>query len=306
MNNITSCVQFTIDVSSNEIQLIEELFTTIGAIAVTYSDAGQELLLEPDVDEIKLWNLIRISALFNVNTDVDLLDMVIRSYLPANLAKQLKYRIFTNQDWEQIIDFPAKCFGKRLWICPDNQYPNQIDAVRVNLNPGLAFGTGAHPTTAMCLEWLDKSHLVNCCVLDYGCGSGILAIAAIKLGAKFVIAVDYDPQALEATHSNALKNSVVKQLHICSPDTCIETLHDVVLANILAGTLIALESKLAMLTRPGGQIILSGILAYQALQVISVYQQHFILEISMQTEEWVLLAGIRKDTTLKSVELSKC
>lgn len=291
-------LQFTLDVNPNQVPTIDNLFTTLGALAITYNDAGQESLFEPAPNEIKLWNLNRIIALFDANTDADLLATIIRANLPIELDTKLNYQLLKDQEWERVWlnNFSVKCFGKRLWICPNGQRPTQADAVIVDLDPGLAFGTGSHPTTAMCLEWLDQCDLNGYSVLDYGCGSGILAIAAAQLGAKFVTAVDYDPQALEATQANALNNNVAERLHICSPEAITTQYYDFVLANILAGTLITLEPQLAHFTRPGGHIILSGILDYQTSQVVNAYQHHFALNTPIQIQDWILLSGIRNDS----------
>ncbi len=180
-------------------------------------------------------------------------------------------------------------FGERLWVCPPGQYPEQPDAVIVDLDPGLAFGTGTHPTTALCLRWLDRHPPRQARVVDFGCGSGILAIAALRLGAAEVVALDHDPQALEATASNAAKNGVEERLTILPVGCSAEGRYELVMANILAGTLIDLAPQIAALVAPGGRLILSGILREQAEQVAAAYRDCFEVLPPEVQEEWVLL-----------------
>jgi ribosomal protein L11 methyltransferase len=207
------------------------------------------------------------------------------------------YRIeaIEDKDWvrEWMDNFHPMCFGEKLWICPSWHQPPKPDAINILLDPGLAFGTGTHPTTALCLNWLDQADLEDKTVIDYGCGSGILAIAAALLGAKKVIGVDTDPQALEATQANAERNNV--QIATYLPQDCPNERADVVLANILAGPLQALAPTLASLSRPNADIILSGILEGQADTVSMSYQSLFTMQAPTQKEEWVRLVGQRHD-----------
>lgn len=294
---MTSWLQITLDADTTQAPIAESIFELFGALAITYTDAGQQPIMEPAPGQTKLWHINKIIALFDANTDVEQLCTAISSQLPANLAITLQHHLLADQVWERVWlkDFTAKRFGQRLWICPDGQYPNQPDAVIVNLDPGLAFGTGSHPTTALCLEWLDQAHIINKTILDYGCGSGILAIATACLGASAVTAIDHDPQALEATTSNAIKNNVINKLHIYSPELCPIREYDVVLANILAVTLINLAPQLTSFTKPGGYLILSGILKHQVSAVVAAYQHHFNIQFVQHNEEWVLLSCIRNN-----------
>ena len=191
-------------------------------------------------------------------------------------------------------DFKPMRFGKRVWICPSWETPPEPDAVNILLDPGLAFGTGTHPTTALCLEWLDEQDLRDTTVIDYGCGSGILAIAAAKLGARRVIAIDNDPQAIVASESNRELNGV-------SPDTM--TVHlpgkahpqaDVLVANILAGPLEELTPVLSALVKPGGKLILSGVLSQQTRSLLNSYEDNFVMSEPVLLDEWVRVGGVRR------------
>ena len=188
-------------------------------------------------------------------------------------------------------NFKPICFGEKLWIVPSWHEPPQPNTVNILLDPGLAFGTGTHPTTALCLQWLDKADLTGKTVIDYGCGSGILAIAAALLGANKVIGVDTDPQALEATQANAQRNGVIIETYL--PQHCPTVECDLLLANILAGPLMELMPRFVELTRPDTQLVLSGILDVQADTVSQHYQTEFKMDNAVVLEEWVRLSGVR-------------
>jgi ribosomal protein L11 methyltransferase len=192
-------------------------------------------------------------------------------------------------------DFHPMRFGQRLWICPTTQNPPDPTAVNIRLDPGLAFGTGTHPTTALCLEWLDGATLADQTVLDYGCGSGILAIAAAKLGAQRVWAVDIDPQALLASDDNADENGVENRVELALPAELPTALNvDVLLANILAGVLTRLAPEFARRVKPGGRLVLSGILEQHADAVQAAFTHNFIFKPAQRREDWVLLEGVRR------------
>jgi ribosomal protein L11 methyltransferase len=289
-------LQLTVTAARDQADKVEGLFKSLGALSVSYGDAADQLLLEPSPWETRLWQLSRVSALFAGDADADLLCAAVRSGLPPALADTLGRQTLADQVWERVwlADFRPMRFGRRLWVCPAGQRPEQRDAVVVDLDPGLAFGTGTHPTTALCLTWLDGAVLTGRRVLDYGCGSGILAIAAARLGAADVTAVDHDPQALEATRDNATKNGVAARLEVLAPEQCPRLQYDCVLANILAGTLVELATLLGSRVRPGGQLVLSGILRDQAGQVAAAYGDRFDLTPARHQEEWVLLHGVRR------------
>ena len=185
-------------------------------------------------------------------------------------------------------------FGRRLWVCPGGLTAGDADAIRIELDPGLAFGTGTHPTTALCLEWLDSQDLAGCSVVDYGCGSGILAIAAAKLGAVHVRAVDLDPQALIATRDNAVRNGVAGRLTITGDPALVPRSADVLLANILAGPLVELAPRFATALGSGGRLALSGLLPEQADAVTAAYRPWFHIQSNMTRDGWVLLSGTRQ------------
>ena len=190
-------------------------------------------------------------------------------------------------------NFQPMCFGQRLWICPSWKEPPQADAVNLLLDPGLAFGTGTHPTTALCLRWLDGHNVSGKTVIDYGCGSGILAIAALLLGAKSVIAVDNDPQALIATEENARRNGIpANKISTFLPEQVPkDSAAELMLANILAGPLAELAPTLSKMTLTGGNIVLSGILSNQAQQLSSYYQPHFAMQAADIEQDWARLTG---------------
>jgi ribosomal protein L11 methyltransferase len=291
-----SWLQLSLTVSENQAPLIEALFENMGALSVTFGDAGDEPILEPDIGETPMWQATRVTALFEGTQDPDTLRGLVSQSLKHDLCHQLQLERLEDQAWERtwLDAFHPMRFGQRLWVCPAGQLPEQDDAIILELDPGLAFGTGTHPTTALCLGWLDQSDLAGKEVIDYGCGSGILAVAALALGAKQVIAVDHDPQALEATKDNAAKNRVGDRLSIHSVEEVPTTTCDIMVANILAGTLITLEPTLAKLVAPGGQIILSGILTEQATSVAKSYDAHFQMNKPIEQEGWVLLEGKRR------------
>jgi ribosomal protein L11 methyltransferase len=213
-------LQISLTVDASQVAAVEGLFTTLGALSVTDADAADQPLLEPGPGETPLWNRTRITALFEEDQPSAPIEAALQARLsPATLATLEQERL-EDQVWERVWlqDFHPMRFGRRLWVCPAGQRPEQADALVVDLDPGLAFGTGTHPTTALCLRWLDEAVLTDRLVVDFGCGSGILAIAAALLGAREVLAVDHDPQALKATRDNAEKNQVLERIRILAPE----------------------------------------------------------------------------------------
>ena len=289
-------LQLSLTTPKEQAPLIEALFENMGALSVTLGDAGDEPILEPGLNETPLWQATQITALFEGDCDPDNLRSCINHSLNADVSRQLKIERLEDQAWERawLADFHPMQFGQRLWVCPTGQRPESNNAIIMELDPGLAFGTGTHPTTALCLKWLDGIDLKSQSIIDFGCGSGILAVAALLLGAKQAIATDHDPQALQATLDNARKNHVDSRLEIKEPSQMPPIQVDILLANILAGTLIQLESLLASYVKPGGHIILSGILIEQADEVSQTFNQHFEMRPPIIQEEWVALEGIRK------------
>ena len=287
-------LQFSVEVPGNQVEVVSEAFNSIGALSVTVLDAGDEPLLEPAPGETPLWLKTRVVALFEDGEDAAgvqrQLKAAISEALPDILVERLEDRDWSST-WRE--SFGQMCFGKRLWVCPVGESPPDIEAIVVHLDPGLAFGTGTHATTALCLEWLDAHPPVDQQVIDYGCGSGILAIAACKLGAQQALAVDIDPQALQATAENAARNGINTGLKVLLPAKLDTGPVDLIIANILARPLIELSAELANRVTGGGSIILTGILAEQADAVMLAYAACFDFAMPVARDDWVLLEGVR-------------
>ncbi len=283
-----------LDLSEVEAALFE-----IGASSITFVDRGDEPVLEPKPGEIKLWRDTLVRALFEESADVTRdailqLDRL-RVSLGAQVAQAARVRAVATQVWERawLKDWKSMRFGRRLWIIPHAADPPQdLDAVVVRLDPGLAFGTGAHPTTALCLQILESMPLSDRAVIDYGCGSGILGLAALKLGAAQVVAVDLDAQALLATRENAIRNDVLANISVQGIDAAL-TASYCVLANILAGPLIELAPKLTAACEPGGRIVLSGLLKAQAHAVKAAYATGFDMVQVIERDEWCCIYARR-------------
>ena len=287
-------LQISVDVSGSQVEMVSEAFTVMGALSVTVLDAGDEPLLEPAPGETPLWSNTRVIALFDAAQDIaelkQQLQAVLKTPVPDLLVESLADRDWSNT-WRDT--FGAMQFGERLWVCPVGESPPDPKAVVVHLDPGMAFGTGTHATTAFCLQWLDAHPPTSKSVIDYGCGSGILAIAAHKLGAATVVAVDIDPQALQATRENARRNDC--DIDVLYPESLGQRSADLVLANILANPLIELAPDMAQRVHVGGQLVMTGILAEQAEAVMAAYVDWFVFAEPVYREEWVLMEGTRQD-----------
>jgi len=289
-------IQLSLQTDSKHFEQYEDALLEAGALSVTASDNADQPILEPAPGETPIWEDVCVTGLFEADTDIKQAISILKHSLGVDKLSTLQQTELEDQEWARawMEHFQPMPFGQRLWVCPDGFEPPEPDAVNMRLDPGLAFGTGTHPTTALCLEWLDGQPLENCTILDYGCGSGILAIAALLLGAQSAYCVDNDPQALTATVDNADKNQVVSQIKTCLPDELPDIQSDVCVANILAGPLKSLAPTLALHTRPGGRLILSGILRDQAEDVRQHYQQWFDMRDAVFKEDWTRLEGIRK------------
>lgn len=281
-------VQLEVTLNAAEAECIEAALLAAGALSVSFSDAGAQPLYEPDPDHPPLWHDTHVTALFLETTDQDGLRAVLLAALNSPHLPQHHFNRLEDREWERewLKDFKPMRFGRRLWIVPSAYAPPDPGAVNVRLDPGLAFGTGTHATTALCLEWLDGTALAGKIVVDFGCGSGILAIAAAQLGANKVWALDNDLQALVATRENARRNRVDMQIEIGLPQTLSPEPADVLIANILAAPLIELAPRFAALIKPGGELVLSGILAGQANEVRAAYAPWFRFSRGAQREEW--------------------
>jgi ribosomal protein L11 methyltransferase len=275
-------------------QHAEDSCLAAGALAITLSDARDEAVLEPAPGEVRLWNATRLQALFAADASPAELSaqLVAALGLPAT---RLAFAPVADRAWERewLRDFHAMQFGRRLWVCPHHEQVQQPGAVVVRLDPGLAFGTGTHASTALCLQWLDGQQLAGARVIDYGCGSGILGLAAAALGAARIDAFDIDAQALLATTENAAANGAGARVHAHHDAAGLPSGADVLVANILAATLCSLASDFARLVRTGGSLVLAGILAEQADAVTAVYAPWFDIVPVGTREGWVALAGSR-------------
>jgi ribosomal protein L11 methyltransferase len=276
-------------------EIVESALTEFGSLSVTIEDAGDEPLFEPGPGELPVWANLRMTGLFKEDTDMDLVVSEMQrsvQFLSVERTERLDDR-----DWERewMTHFEPMKFGERLWICPTWCDVPEPDGIVIMLDPGLAFGTGTHATTALCLEWLDRHDLSGMTVIDYGCGSGVLAIAASLLGSGKVVAVDNDPQALQATRNNATSNQIATdRLEISSPELCNKAQVDVLVANILAGPLIELAPRFASLLKPDGKIVLSGILKQQCQDIEMTYSPFFNLDKPISRGDWICLCGTRK------------
>jgi len=298
MNNDATApwLQLSLQAIDHTVEQLEDALLQVGALAVTLQDAGDQPMLEPGPGETPLWTQTCVTGLFDAQTDIEVVKRQLQCVLHTPILPECRLAELEERDWVRVwMDhFHPMRFGQRLWICPTAQTPPDPDAVNIRLNPGLAFGTGTHPTTALCLEWLDGADLANQTVLDYGCGSGILAIAAAKLGARRVWAVDIDPQALLASDDNAAENEVEDRLELASPAALPVALAvDVLVANILAGVLVRLAPEFARRVKPGGRLVLSGILEPHADAVQTAFAQDFAFNAPHMREDWVLLEGVR-------------
>lgn len=274
---------------------VEDILLELGAVAVTLSDGADQPLLEPPPGAMPLWNETVVTALFEQTTNQDLLLIALTDRL-GRAPVSHRFETVDDQRWERawMDDFHPMPFGERLWIVPSWAEPPAPDAVNLRLDPGLAFGTGTHETTALCLNWLDGADVAGKTVLDFGCGSGVLAIAALLLGAERAIATDIDPQALLATQANAELNGVADRLHCCLPEQLPPGDYDLVLANILAGPLVELAPLLLLHCRPGGAIVLSGILQDQVDSVVEAYRHSVALNPVTLRGEWARVDGTCK------------
>ncbi len=294
-----SWLELHIKTRSEYADTISDQLQLLGAAAVTFQDAGNQPIFEPTPGNMDLWPETIVVGLFD--TTISLREIV--TYFEEQQAKGIieNFHIqhVADQDWERVClaYYQPIQFGSRLWVCPSWHIPPEPDAVNVILDPGLAFGTGTHPTTALCLQWLDQQIDSQALVIDYGCGSGILGLAALKLGAKQVVAVDYDPQALEATQNNGAQNQLFPPvLSTYLPKTLPNNLPlaDLIIANILAQPLIELAPLFAKLVKSNGKILLSGILLEQYEQIRYNYADWFDQFDCRTQGEWVSLAAVRK------------
>lgn len=277
---------------------LSDYLMELGALAVTFLDAEDKPILEPKPGETPLWEHLIVLALFAADIDTKAIDSNIQSHeFAQHIGQQYEWEIIRDQDWERswMENFKPMQFGQRVWIVPSWCDAPEPEAVNIKLDPGLAFGTGTHATTALCLQWLDGADLNGKTVIDYGCGSGILAIAALLLGAEKVYAVDIDPQAIEATKQNLERNGIASnRLILGLPEQVELPQADILVANILAEPLRQLAESIANSVQVGGNLVLSGLLETQAAELNSLYSQWFEMDAPTVQEDWARLSGTKQ------------
>lgn len=279
-----------ISVRREAVEAAEEALLELGALSITLQDDADHPVLEPGPGETPLWPVVQLCGLFESGIDRACVLDGLAAVPGAHHPGAIRWREVDDRDWERawMDRFEPMQFGRRLWIVPSGMsIPHDLENIEISLDPGLAFGTGTHPTTALCLEWLDGQDLADKRVVDYGCGSGILGIAAALKGARGVVCVDNDPQALEATSVNAMRNGVERLIHCCLPADFQADGAEVVLANILAGPLISLAPVIARSAVPGGRIVLSGLLEEQVESVASAYRNDCRDAVVTAQDGWV-------------------
>ncbi|MDP1540782.1 MAG: 50S ribosomal protein L11 methyltransferase [Moraxellaceae bacterium] len=294
-----SWLQLKIETQKSDATRYQDLLELAGAAAILMEDSGDQPLLEPPPGAQPLWDATRVIGLFVVDSEMDavveFLERQLGHALPAH-----KIDVLEDKDWERawMDNYHPMCFGDRLWVVPSWTPAPNPDAINLLLDPGLAFGTGTHQTTALCLEWLDGLDLKDAVVVDYGCGSGILAVAALLLGAREAWCVDLDPQALLATRDNAERNGVSDRVKVFMPEDMPSVKADVVVANILAGPLAQLASTLTGFLKPSGQLALSGIITSQVDELVSAYSPWLALDtLAIKDEDWCRLSGRMPSST---------
>lgn len=287
-------LQVKVDTESACADEIEEALSAAGAVSISYEDAGDAPLLEPTPGAMPLWEAIRLVALFP--DDVEPATVTAALGASGQARAEPRFERLEDREWERVWleDWQPLRFGNRLWVAPLDATVEARDAVVVRLDPGLAFGTGTHATTALCLEWLERQPLAGHSLLDFGCGSGILAIAALLLGADRATAVDIDPQALEATRANAAVNGVGDRLRTLEADALPAERFDSIVANILAEPLVQAAELLARHQTTGGRLALAGLLADQADTVSEAFRPWYTVAPAGEREGWVLLEGRRQ------------
>jgi ribosomal protein L11 methyltransferase len=296
---MTPHLELSFDLRDLDPAFAEAAAVACGASAVTFVDARDDPVLEPAPGEMRLWRTTRVQCLFDMPPDVAGLERLLAAALGVDPARLAASEV-AGRAWERewLKHFHAMRFGRRLWICPHHEQVTEAGAAVVKLDPGLAFGTGTHPSTALCLEWLDAclqgSPTPAEHVIDYGCGSGVLALAAVRLGAREAHCFDIDPQALIAAAANAEANRIASQVHVHGSAAALPAGVDLLLANILAGPLCDLAARFATLVRPGGALVLAGLMTHQAAEVTEAYAACFDVVPFGVREGWMGLAGRRR------------
>jgi len=291
-----SWLQLSFLTTPENVHRVCELLTEAGADTVTMRSGSDEAIYEPPPDATTLWTYTRVSGLFDDTIDMDKVLEFLQTSLRLPELPDYQIEHLNDEDWQNkwMENIRPQSCGSRLWIYPSWYTAPQEDSINVILDPGLAFGTGSHPTTSLCLEWLDSHNVNGWELIDYGCGSGILSIAAIKLGATHVWAVDIDRQALEATSQNAIRNDVNQHISPVLPTDMPRIKANCMIANILANPILELVPRFADLVSGGGYIVLSGILSSQKESVISGIEQFFDITAVVEREKWLRIEARRK------------
>ncbi|MBM6549658.1 50S ribosomal protein L11 methyltransferase [Marinomonas ostreistagni] len=289
-------LQIRVHTTPEHVPAFEDTLLECGALVVTFEDVHDDPVYEPDLNTTPLWKNTRVTGLFDADADIEHIRSAVvhKAEHLGDSEIDLKIEILEDKDWirEWMDSYHPIQFGERLWVCPSWREAPDADAVNLILDPGLAFGTGTHPTTALCLEWLDSIDCQDKTIIDYGCGSGILGIAGLLLGAKSMVGIDIDPQAVEATQANAERNHITAERYevkLPPHDTDVEA--DIVVANILAGPLAELSETISKLVKQGGLLALSGILESQAHSVVEAYKPWFSIESISEKEEWIRIVA---------------
>ncbi|WP_092766267.1 50S ribosomal protein L11 methyltransferase [Acinetobacter sp. DSM 11652] len=294
-------LQIHITVDQAQVDFTETLLLSLGAVSVTLDDAEDQALLEPLPGETPLWNKVIVTGIYAQEDDEEIDVVALETFIKDQMPEApLRYEFIEDQEWERtwMDAYEPIQIGEKYWIVPEWMEAPEADAVNIKLDPGLAFGTGNHASTFLCLQWLGKTDVKDKIVIDYGCGSGILGVAALLLGAKKVYATDIDPQAVLATQQNAELNGVLENLYVGLPEEFNQALGeqkaDVFVANILAGPLMALAEEFSTLIQPEGEFALAGIIEEQVDDVSRVYADFFdILDKEKRDENWYRLSGKR-------------
>ena len=288
--------QISFEVQKSEVDLISEVLMGLGSLSITFTDAQGNDIYEPPVGTTPLWKKVIVTALFSSEMSKSSVAKTILEICDIYISDAFRLK---DKVWEKECqkNFPAMQFGKKLWVCPSWNIKPELStgAIVIEMDPGLAFGTGTHQTTSLCLEYLDENPPVNLDVIDFGCGTGILAIAAAKLKAKSVLAIDNDPQAVIASHENVITNrcdEVINTIHSMDQDNSSRC--DLLIANILANPIIELEPLFSEFLKSNGTILLSGIIKDQVKEVVSCYSQNFTDIKLANKDEWYRISATRK------------
>lgn len=275
---------------------VEAILETEGAVAITLQDGGQEVLLEPQPGTSPLWRNTDVIGLFPAHSDAQAIMQAVQQGLDESATPKWHAELIEDRDWVRawLDDYHPMRFGQRLWVCPKHEHVDAADAIVLRLDPGMAFGTGSHASTALCLEWLEAHPPLAQTVIDYGCGSGILAVAAALLGAHHSYALDIDPRALLATCENAAANEVSARVEVCTASALPRGQADLLIANILAAPLIDLASEFAALLPPSATLVMAGLLESQVANVTSAHIENFIFEPTRRRDGWACLVAHRR------------